>query len=297
MRDQLLEALRTAGMDPPPAEDVTPTSDKLTAEAEIFYNETPVNFPAVKRDTPLDIGAVGRNYAWARILESLGIDDAMLVHARVNERDDLIAEFRRHDSLALMMKKIAFAAGIYNSEDVSRPFSTREALAAGIALQNIFSSLSHAAVSSVGVAAKATERSVVLEAKLNRAEELLREATGKLHTLDGAKPRAAIPTETSEEAPDGYFIVIGDIKADANADESTPIVKRGYITSVDPDSNTLRKYALLPELGSDARRFKSLDATKRFIEKMLVNKNKVRLNPNQVCSLRIVRPVYEMWRS
>jgi len=87
------------------------------------------------------------------------------------------------------------------------------------------------------------------------------------------------------------------MSADGDADETTPIKKLGYVTNVDPDSNTLRKYALLPQLGDDVRRFKSLETAQKFIEKMLVNKNKVRLNANQVCSLRIVRPVYEMWRS
>lgn len=297
MRDQLLEALRTAGMEPPAAEDVTPNGDKLLQAAEDFYNATPVNFSEVKRDTPLDVKTVGRTYAWARIIEHLGVEDAMLVHARANERDGLIGEFRRHDSLALMLKKVAFAAGIYNEEDVDRPYSTREALAAGIALQNIFSSLSHAAVSSVGVAAKANERANISDAKLARSEEIIAELRAKLQLTDGARPKTALPLEVSDEYPDGYFIIIGDIKADENADETTPIVKRGFITDVDPESNKLRKYALLPEPGDAVRRFKSLDTAKRFIEKMLVNKNNVRLNANQVCSLRIVRPVYEMWRS
>lgn len=297
MRDQIIKAFEAAGQEPPHADDVNPQGEKLRLQAEEFYNNTSINFSNIKRDTPLDPATVGAKYAWARILETLGVDDAMLVQARVNERDSLIAELRRHDALAMMLKKIGHAAGLYEPEDADRPFSTVEALAAGVALQNIFSRLSDAAVTSMATAAKMREQLKASEGRVDRLTQQVSELQAKLSLAGDVSQRPRRSMTADDDVTNGKYFIIGDMKATDEASDASPIQQRGYLTVMDAESTSLRKYALLPDKSAAVRSFHDVEKAKLLIEKMLQHKSKVRLNPNQLCSLRIVRNVYELWGS
>lgn len=176
MQDQLKKVLKDKGIKEEEFDMYEPKSEKTSKSGEKFYAGTEIAQPSKMERDNFDPDAKLKDAAWLRVAKVLGVKDAELVKARINEHNALLQNLRSHDALANMIRKIGVCAGLYTESDLKQPYSTREALAAGVALQNIFSVLVSDAIST-------SKDSNQLSAKIEQLESQLKSLLTKNNNL------------------------------------------------------------------------------------------------------------------
>jgi len=296
MREQLLQAFAKANVAAPEDSEVNPASPALLKEAEEFYNNTEIKTSSkMERSLDLNLDRRMQDLVFEKIAPMLGIDDADIVRARMGEQVRLLSELRGHDALADMLLKIGLCAGVVDDNEASQPHSTIRALAIGKSLQNIFSKMNQTVMRVLEDTSNERGKVATLNQTITRLQtELAQQRSINLErTGPATNARSAI---NGTEAP--YFIIIGDLKADAKATDTTPLNKIGYLTVADPDDNKITKYVLRPTIEPLAiRKFVDIEKARELIEKFLKNDGKHRFHRDQVCSFRIGRQAIEHWGS
>jgi hypothetical protein len=207
MKDQILAAFKKANVSLPPEVKEALSEESLARKAEKIYTNTQIELHGtMERDLAAKHSRTSADLAITKIAKKMGIEDAEIVSARIQEKTALLAELRGHDALVRMIMKISKSTGIIQDDPEKSPTSTLRALKLGVALQFIYGSLMEKASERNNREKELEEQIRIQNIELDR----LREQVGHVQRVSGRPDDEDEEAENVVSIASKYFMIYGD---------------------------------------------------------------------------------------